>query len=267
MLLFLCLAGVISGITTVMFGFGGGFFTVPLLAYTLTLTASPGSEQAATAMNVAVATSALVMLASSLLATLRREGRQIAALRGLWPLALMIAIGAIPGALAARGADSDFIRYGFVVYLGITLLDCLLRPGFMQSTSSTLRPLSSLSAGGLVIGAVAAFLGVGGSVMTVPLLRRRGASMVQAAAIANALTLPMALSATLTYMLPPLFHGSTAANNIDLPAAMALIIGAFVGMKIAGRGFSRLPDRIHVRLYPCLLGLVLVAILWLPVRG
>lgn len=103
MLFFLGLAGVISGITTVMFGFGGGFFTVPLLAYTLTLTASPGSEQAATAMNVAVATSALVMLASSLLATLRREGRQIAALRGLWPLALMIAIGAIPGALAARG--------------------------------------------------------------------------------------------------------------------------------------------------------------------
>ncbi|MFS2163054.1 TSUP family transporter [Variovorax sp. Varisp62] len=51
---------------------------------------------------------------------------------------------------------------------------------------------------GLVIGWIAAFLGVGGSVMTVPLMRRRGIAMGHATAMANPLSLPVALAGTAT---------------------------------------------------------------------
>ena len=57
------------------------------------------------------------------------------------------------------------------------LIENLLRSGFTQESTSAIRPMgkSATAGAGLSIGAIAAFLGVGGSVMTVPLMRRRGA--------------------------------------------------------------------------------------------
>lgn len=42
--LLLCLFGFISGITTALFGFGGGFITVPLLYTLITLVWGPQSD-------------------------------------------------------------------------------------------------------------------------------------------------------------------------------------------------------------------------------
>ncbi|MGW9211440.1 TSUP family transporter [Embleya sp. NPDC055664] len=65
-------------------------------------------------------------------------------------------------------------------------------------------PLGRLTTtfGGAGIGAVAACRGVGGSVMTVPLLRRRGLPMADAAAMANPLSLPVAMVASIVYASP-----------------------------------------------------------------
>lgn len=73
--LFLC--GILSGITTWLFGFGGGFVTVPLLY--LLATSGWGAQSAVgqQAMQIAVATSALVMLCSALLATWRPGGTRV----------------------------------------------------------------------------------------------------------------------------------------------------------------------------------------------
>lgn len=103
----------------------------------------------------------------------------------------------------ALSIDSALIRWIFIGYLVITILDCFIRPGFMNTQANGVTAsqggIFADTPIGVVIGAVAAFLGVGGSVMTVPLMRRRGASMIQAAAFANPLTLPMAITGTLTY--------------------------------------------------------------------
>ncbi|WP_420911403.1 TSUP family transporter [Tatumella saanichensis] len=134
MLFFLLFAGFFSGITTVLFGFSGGFFTVPIVAYTLSHGSTCGGQQP---MTVAVATSALVMLVTSLLAVLRRQRPDSRSLPGIGSLTLAIAVGAVPGAIAAQAAGSTVIRDGFVLYLGGTLMDCLLRPGFLRVTSVT----------------------------------------------------------------------------------------------------------------------------------
>lgn len=268
MLFFLLFAGFFSGITTVLFGFGGGFFTVPIVAYTLSHCSTCGGQQP---MTVAVATSALVMLVTSLLAVLRRQRPDSRSLPGIGSLTLAIAVGAVPGAIAAQAAGSTVIRDGFVLYLGGTLMDCLLRPGFLRVTSVTPKMKGWPAWVGGIIGLLAAFLGVGGSVMTVPLLRRRGASMTQAAAVANLLTLPMALMATLTYLYPvlsaALSGNSVPQSPVDWQAGIMLIIGARIGMWGAGRFAAWLPDRLHAACYPWLLGLSMVAILCVPIRG
>ncbi len=272
MVIFLAMAGVLSGMTTVLFGFGGGFITVPLLVSVMAEQQRPGNLSDGSVMQMAVATSAAVMLFASLTASLRQRQllRQLAGvLRPLW---LTIAVGGIAGAVAAQYTGGQWIRAAFVGYLLITLLDCVFRPGFLRTGPAgdqEIRPLKHAASAGLLIGLIAAFLGVGGSVMTVPLMRRRGATLMQAAALANPLTLPMALTSTLTYALASLYRPIPPVPGfigyIDIQAALVLMAGSYAGMWLAGHLVKRVPDRLHAGLYPWLLGLVLVVMLLLPV--
>ncbi|WNV85821.1 sulfite exporter TauE/SafE family protein [Umezawaea sp. Da 62-37] len=242
--------GCLSGVTTVLFGFGGGFVTVPVV-YSV---AASGPD----AMHVAVGTSAAVMVVNSLGATLalRRAGR----LRReyLWPLAAFVALGAAVGTPAATLAPDSVLHLLFAVYLVVTILDSLLRRGFLRG-GGTPRPLGRLTttAGGVGIGAVASFLGVGGSVMTVPLLRRRGLPMVEAAAMANPLSLPVAVVATTLYLLGP--GGPTGA--VDPVAAAALLAGSLPAIALSRRLLPPIPDRAHAVAHLCLLVAALVAVL------
>ncbi|OVZ24411.1 permease, partial [Pseudomonas aeruginosa] len=175
LLLFLC--GCLTGVSAVLFGFGGGFVVVPLLYHLLQLGRAADDPLAQAAMQVAVATSTCVMIVNAALATYRhrRAGSLLRAY--VWPLGAYIGVGAVLGAALVGLASGDFIRLAFVAYLAITILDCLLRRGFLsRAEERQARPLGvgETRLGGTLIGAIATFLGVGGSVMTVPLLRRCG---------------------------------------------------------------------------------------------
>lgn len=83
-------------------------------------------------------------------------------------------IWGIVGAVMASLFNGNWLRWIFMGYVFITILDCYYRPGFMVASKQKQNhgQNSELIKGG-IIGWVAALLGVGGSVMTVPLLRRR----------------------------------------------------------------------------------------------
>lgn len=258
--------GLCAGVTTLLFGFGGGFFAVPLL-YALLLTRhAAGSPVALHAMQIAVATSAMLMIFSSALATWRHQRAGTLRWDLVRPLAPAIALGAMAGAWAALYLDSTWLRWLFIGYLLLSLLDAWLRPGFMRVGNQGPVPLGKAASAlvGLPIGALAALLGVGGSVMTVPLMRRRGASMGTATAMANPLSLPMALAATLVYALVPAPGANLGAGllgYIDLRAALAMAAGAWLGMHLAAPLLGRLSDTLHARAYLALLACVLVVML------
>ncbi|MEU0936999.1 MULTISPECIES: sulfite exporter TauE/SafE family protein [unclassified Embleya] len=256
-LLVLLLFGCLTGVTTVLFGFGGGFITVPVVYAFQTVTADSGTD----AMHVAVATSTAVMLVNSLTATLvqLRLGR----LRReyLWPLPAFVAIGAVVGSVATTWVDGPLLHVLFAAYLVVTIVDSLLRKGFVVPTHAVRpAPLGRLTTtfGGAGIGAVAACLGVGGSVMTVPLLRRRGLPMAEAAAMANPLSLPVAVVGSIVYALAA---GSSAhagrVGYVDLISAAALLGGSLPTIAVVKRIGRRVPDRVHSVAYIALLVLVL----------
>ena len=209
------------------------------------------------------------MLCSALLATWRHVRTGTLSWRRLWAMLTGIAVGGIAGALLALEVSGEWIRWLFVIYLLATVADCYLRAGFMTPPSRRVAPSVSyeLTTGG-IIGLIASFLGVGGSVMTVPLMRRRGVLMSEAAAMANVLTLPLAATATLTWLLlawlSPVALPNGFIGNIWLSAAAQLVAGSWLGLKIASRWLARLPDRWHVRIYPLLLIAVLLV---MSVRG
>ncbi len=259
--------GCIAGVTTVLFGFGGGFVVVPLLYQAITRLGEPGGAAAQSAMQIAVATSTCVMVFGSLMATLKHQRAGSLDWSQIRPLLLFIAGGAVLGALTATAVQGAWLRWAFAAYLAATIADCWLRPGFLVQAREgrSLATLPATALAGTVVGWVAALLGVGGSVMTVPLLRRRGISMTGATAMANPLSLPVALAATATYVaialagMPPLdgWH----LGYVDLRAGAVLILASWAGIRLASPWIGRIPDAIHAKVYIGLLLAVLLAMM------
>ncbi len=110
---------------------------------------------------------------------------------------------------------------------------------------------------------MAAFLGVGGSVVTVPLMRRNGHRMSVATALANPLTLAVALPATAVFLLlsggRPAGAGAGFVGAVDVRAAVALLVGSLPVIVLLRRCGPRLSDRAHARWYVGLLIAVTVA--------
>ncbi|MGW1094630.1 sulfite exporter TauE/SafE family protein [Streptomyces sp. NPDC002455] len=255
--------GLLTGVTTVLFGFGGGFVAVPVVVWA---DAALGGD----AMRVATATSALVMVVNAGFATAVTPRRVLAALRGCRPLLVLLAAGASAGALATRLAPAGPVRWAFIAYVALTVVDLLLRPGFLRPAvrggpgADAPRPLPALL--GAPVGAVAAFLGVGGSVMTVPAMRRAGHPMQVATALANPLTLAIALPATAVSLMTAAVPAATDADVhllglIDLRAASALLLGALPVIAVLRRRPPRIPDRAHAWGYVGLLTAVTAAML------
>jgi uncharacterized membrane protein YfcA len=121
-----------------------------------------------------------------------------------------------------------------------------------------------VSGGGVGIGTIATFLGVGGSVMTVPLLRRCGLSMSRATSMANPLSLPVAVAGTLTYMAMAGFTefdlGPWFIGYVDVLAFAVLTAGSMLGIRLATPWIGRIPDRMHARVYIGLLVLVMLSL-------
>ena len=129
--LVLALFGVLSGVTTVLFGFGGGFVAVPVLYAALRAGHAADDPAALAAMHIAVATSTCVMIVNAAAATRRHQKAGNILRAYVWPLAGYIAVGAALGALAAMRIDGGLVRLAFIAYLAVTLADCLLRQGFL----------------------------------------------------------------------------------------------------------------------------------------
>ena len=249
--------GVLTGVTTVLFGFGGGFVTVPAV-YVIAVAARDGD-----AMHTAVATSTAVMIVNAGWATVAtyRQGRLQR--QYLWPITVFIGIGAALGAYAATLAPERLLHWLFVAYIAVTIVDCLARSGFVSRRTEP-APLGAVQVtlGGTAIGAIASFLGVGGSVMTVPLLRRKGVDMATATSMANPLSLPVAVAGSLVYAVcGPATPGAGQLGHIDLTAAATLLAGSLPTIAVIKRilhGRS-IPDRVHAVSYVLMLVAVLVA--------
>lgn len=269
-LLILFFVGLAVGVTTVLFGFGGGFVTVPII---LLVDAARGPD----ALRIAVATSALVMLVGAIVATAATRRSVLVHLRGRRRLFVLLALGGVAGAVGALFVPDVIPRWGFVVYIGVTVVDLLLRPGFLPGPGRARQPESGSGAKkvsdrplpdgwGLPIGGCAAFLGVGGSVMTVPMMRRSGMEMSVATSLANPLTIAIAAPAM---VVAAAFGGGVASapgliGTVDVASALALLAGAIPVIVLLRRRPPKIPDAVHSWAY---LALLVVAASTVAVTG
>lgn len=115
----------------------------------------------------------------------------------------------------------------------------------------------------MIIGTIAALLGVGGSVMTVPLLRRHGYAMQECVSASNPLSLPVALCGAVTYAVIG-WHSiplSGFLGFISLKILSLLVLTGWAGIVFSRRAIPAVPDVWYARIYVLLLCLVLLAML------
>ena len=143
-----------------------------------------------------------------------------------------------------------------------TIGDCLLRKGFFSGSAPRRLTLLTVTVGGMLIGMIAALLGVGGSVMTVPLLRRHGHAMRACISAANP------LSAGGAVRCGDLCDKRLAQNSgrrlcgIYQPENPGLLpVTGWAGIVFSRRTIPAVPDVWHARIYVMLLCIVLMAML------
>ncbi|MDE3207760.1 MAG: sulfite exporter TauE/SafE family protein [Pseudomonadota bacterium] len=256
--------GVIIGITSSLFGFGGGFLVVPALFWLLPHAHVPTHL----VMHVAVATSLTIMMLNSINSTWTHTRRGHINWAIFFSIAPAIAIGSILGAFLSIWISGNTLRYSFICFLSAIIIRNLLNLNKEFKTVSPaeikLPPAYLLKTMGLGIGAIATLLGVGGSVLTVPLLRRSKMRMINAVALAAPLSLPVALFGATCYYIIGLHIAGLSngfAGLIYLPAFFGIGLGGFIGVPLGARIGHHLPDRFYARIYILLQILVILFML------
>lgn len=249
--------GFLTGITTILFGFGGGFVVVPFVYH---LGSSLGTVDS-NAMHVAVATSAAIMIANAGYATYINWRRGVILSETITPLLYYISFGAIFGAIAASVMKESMLKNLFLVYMLITIVDCIFRDGFLNKTAFKKISKTMFSIFGLFIGGIAVMLGVGGSVMTVPLLRRHGYEMKYCVSAANPLSIPVAIIGSLVYVMAGINHdlGVEYIGYVNIKILFLFLVSGVIGITFAKKVIPELDDKLHAKIYLLLLILVLVA--------
>lgn len=254
----LIIFGILTGIASSLFGFGGGLIVVPLL-YSL-LPHSPYT------MHIAVATSLAVMLVNTLFASYKHQTQKNIQWTYTCPLIYYIALGSLAGAYLTTKIASDVTRYLFIFYLLFIICYCVFYREFINANKTLIKfswPANLMF--GLVVGICSGSLGVGGSIMNVPLLRRLGLSMKQATATANVLTLPNALIASSVYMViafkQNIISDSHYLGLVYLPGFFILAITGVIGVPIGNYFANRISDKAHAIGFICLLAISLLVML------
>jgi len=225
--------GGIAGIAAGMFGIGGGLVMIPAMVWLLPRLGAPPAQ----VMHLAVGTSLVTIAVGSLTAT--RAHHQRGAVRwDLWRmLAPSFAIGAFAGALIGRALA------GGVLALLFGAITVVLAVWFVRGAPAPARAPSDLALRVvcLPIGMLAALIGVGGGLMSVPLLVARGIPLQTAVGTTSALTLPVSIAGGLGYAFAAPHTVVGASGFVVWPAAAALALGAFSTARVGVAWSHALP--------------------------
>jgi uncharacterized membrane protein YfcA len=198
MLAALLAAGALGGLLAGLLGVGGGIVIVPVLDAALSLAGvSPEAS-----LHVAVATSMATIIPTSISSSRShaKRGSVDAAVVKAW--AVPIVVGALAGAFLASWVDARILAGVFGSVAAAVALKMVLPLDHLVLR----RTLPRGAAGATIpatIGAVAAMMGIGGGVLSVPTMTLCGEPMHKAVGTGALLGLWISVPATVGYLLAP----------------------------------------------------------------
>ena len=241
-LLILSLAGLFGGVLAGMFGVGGGTVFVPALVY-----------GAGWNIGEAVAASLVIIVFSALSGTLRSM-RSTAPVN--WKAAALFSLAVAPASLigvAASGRFSETLTQLIFAGFLLALAYPTARSGKRYREGIELSSRSNLAAallGGVGAGALAGLIGIGGAVMTVPLMIF-GFGLSPKTAISSSLVVTLLVGAVGA-------AGYLAAGFDRLAGLPPLVVGSMIGAWPGVRIRERLGETVLQRAFAAYMVIVAV---------
>lgn len=231
--------GVAVGFLAGLLGIGGGMMLVPFMTFLL----GQRGVDAGMAVKMAIATSGATILFTSLssLTAHHRHG----AVR--WPLVMRFAPGILLGGLAAGAGVLALVKgrwLALVFALCNFVISWRMMRGARTEAARALPGTTALVGAGAGIGFISGLLGAGGAFLSVPFMTWCGVPLRHAVGTSAALGFPIALAATLGYLvggwtLPPALPG--AFGFLYLPGVFVVALASVASAPLGARAAHRMP--------------------------
>ncbi len=219
----LAVIGLVGGFMAGLVGIGGGIVIIPLLVYVAGL-----QVNLATGISMVQA-----FFATSSGLVIHRRNRTIDTRLGVL-LGIVGVVGALFGSFGSKYVpDVTLLTVYFCLVIVAVILMFMAPKGSEEKEYKVFFPLAGVL--GLIVGALAGMLGVGGGFIMTPLM-------------ISVLRIPtrVAVGTSLLMILPTTFSGSIgkiATGQFDLSIAAVVIVGSIIGAQFGGRANSRLDPK------------------------
>lgn len=254
--------GLVSGFIAGLLGVGGGLVMVPMLVMLFAQQGFDPSWQ----MHLALGTSLAVIVLTSMSSLRAHHAHGAVRWDTVRRIAPGIVLGTLLGAFAARYLSDFGLRLFFVAFLFYAATQMWLE--YKPKPHRELPGWPGMTAVGAVIGAVSAWVGIGGGTLSVPFQRWCNVDLHQAIGTSAAIGFPIAVTGAAGYALagqgaPGL--PSWSVGFIYIPALAGIAGASWLTAPLGARLAHRLPVRNLKRIFALLLyamGLRMAWSLW-----
>lgn len=246
--------GIAAGLLSGLIGVGGGVLMVPFLYFFYD---RPEWFGFATAPDlrvvVAHATSLFVIVPTSIRGAYAYHRAGLVEWRAVWPIGISSVLAAAGAAWVAPSIPPELLKVGFGVFLLASGVRLVRRPPAPSDDRPSLRLSWTVTVPtGIAVGVFSALLGVGGGIVSIPLLMNViGLDVRRVAATSIGIITITATAGTITYMLtggsqPGLPVGSigyvhvAAGAVMFLGAVLSVGWGALLNQKLRPRALTLL---------------------------
>lgn len=241
----LLVSGAIAGTLAGLLGIGGGIIIVPIV--TLLFETQGLAHGLAIKMALGTSLATIIVTALSSIYTHHRKAAVD------WYLFKVMAPGVLVGSLIGAGL-ADVIP-GEMLYTAFILFMFLVSAQMAMSRVSAHRTLpgnlalSGVSAG---VGVISALMGIGGGSLNVPFLSFCGVPIKRSIATAAAIGLPIAVAATIGYIVGGLNETGrppVSLGYVNLPVFGGVVAASLLFAPLGATLAHKLPDQLLRRLF------------------
>ena len=235
------LFGMLVGLLAGLIGSGGATVIVPILHYTL----NRQGVDPSIIHHMALATCMINILFTSSISTYAHHKRGAVPWRSIIWMVPGILLGSFAGSYATGYIPAKPLATGFGFFLIYASLSMFIE--IRPKASRHLPGIFGMICMGLFVGVLSGVLGIGGAVITMPLLLVCNVPLLSAIATAGAFGFPIAVAGGAGYIFASLGHADLPPYSLGfvyLPALLGLVPASILVAPFAVRFAHALPQKI-----------------------
>jgi uncharacterized protein len=246
--------GIIVGILAGLLGIGGGLIIVPVIVWLFKEHPNFAPDYI---FHVAIGTSLATIVITSISSSYAHHRHKAVRWDLVWKMLAGLLLGGIIGAIIVHNLSYPNLKFVFAIFVLLAAIKMLF--DLNPTPARSLLPNWGLNLAGLIIGMVAAIVGIGGGVLSVPFLTWCKVPIRQAVATASACGVPIAVAGSLGFIitgwqiadLPP-----WSVGYVYLPAFLIIVTSSIIFAPLGAKLAHTLPTARLKQIFAILLCII-----------